>query len=187
MNPNDVLRALRTLRYSPRKGRPMSIAWIAVQAGYGRSAIYNAIITGYVTKRMADHVGTVFQNVQIARGQVTRSSLGDYGGGVDPRGGPRPARRPDDGRLRSTRLLRGGSRGNASRGPYGGADDHGGADHHVGGSDSRGGPRPARRPDDRQPRSAQASGDTSGANAYLGPLGGKTENALSRGPEAVRC
>jgi hypothetical protein len=131
---------------------------------------------------MADHVGTVFQNVQIARDHTTRSSLGEYGGGVDPRGGPRPARRADDGRLRAARLLRGRSRGNASAGPYGGADDHGGADHHAGGSDSRGGPRPPRRPADRRPRSAEASGNTSAANAPLGAHGGNPDNALSRGP-----
>jgi hypothetical protein len=178
MTAQDVLRELRRVRYSPRKKRYLGITRIASQAGYGRTALYNAIVTGYVTKRMADHVGTVFQNVQIARDEVPRSPLGEYDGGVDARGGPRPARRPDDGRLRAARLLR----GNASSGPYGGGDDHAGADDHAGGSDSRGGPCPARRPDDRRLRSAQASGDTSGANAYLGPLGGKTENALSRGP-----
>jgi hypothetical protein len=104
MNPNDVLRALRTLRYSPRKGRRIGIAWIAAQAGYGRTALYNAVVTGYVTKRMADRIGAVFQNVQIAKDQVPLSSLGEYGGGPDPRGGSRPARRPNDRRLRSARL-----------------------------------------------------------------------------------
>jgi hypothetical protein len=106
MTAQDVLRELRRLRYSARKKRYLGITWIASQAGYGRTALYNAIITGYVTERMADCVGAVFQNVQNARNHTTRSSLGDYGGGVDPRGGPRSARRPDDGRLRSARQLR---------------------------------------------------------------------------------
>ena len=80
MTAQDVLRELRRVRYSPRKKRYLGITWIASQAGYGRTALYSAIISGYVTKRMADCVGTVFQNAQIARDQVTRSSLGEYGG-----------------------------------------------------------------------------------------------------------
>jgi hypothetical protein len=121
MNADEVLRGLRQVRYSPRKGRRISIVWIAAQAGYGRTALYNAILTGYVSKRMADHVGTVFQNVQIAKDQTTLASVEEYGGGLDPRGGPRPARRPDDRRLRSARQLRGKSSGtNASLGPNGG-------------------------------------------------------------------
>jgi hypothetical protein len=167
MNPNDVLRALRTLRYSPRKGRRVSIAWIAACGGYGRTAVYNAIITGYVSKRMTDSIGAMFQNVQIAKDQVPLSSLPEYDC-PDPRGGPRPARRPDDGRLRAVRLLRGRSRANTSRG--------------QGGGHNHGGPRPGRRPDDRRLRSAQASGDTSGANAPLGAHGGRRDNTLSRGP-----
>jgi hypothetical protein len=56
---------------------------------------------------------------------VTRSSLGQYGGGPDPRGGARFARRPDDRRLQATRSLsaraRGGRSGaDACRGPHGG-------------------------------------------------------------------
>jgi hypothetical protein len=103
MNADDVLRALRQVRYSPRKGRRISIAWVAAQAGYGGTALYNAILTGHVTKRMADRVGAVFQNVQITKDQVARSSLGEYGGGIDARGGRRPVRRLDDGRLRQLR------------------------------------------------------------------------------------
>jgi hypothetical protein len=125
MTPDDVLRALRTLRYSPRKGRRMSIGWIAACGGYGRTALYNAIVSGYVSKRMADRIGAVFQNVQIAKDQIPLSSLGEYGGGPDPRGGARFARRPDDRRLQATRSQSAQARGDtsgatASLGPHGG-------------------------------------------------------------------
>jgi hypothetical protein len=103
----------------------MSIAWIAVQAGYGRTALYNATVTGYVTKRMADRVGAVFENVvQIERDHMTLSS-------------------------------------------FVGVDGH-----------SR--PRFARQPGDRRLRSAQASGDTSGANAPLAARGGPTQGPTIR-------
>ena len=49
---------------------------------------------GSVTKAMAERVGAILQNVQISRDH-TAVSLGEYGGGPDPRGGARFARRPD--------------------------------------------------------------------------------------------
>jgi hypothetical protein len=52
---------------------------------------------------MAARVGQVLQNVTNYRNQITHSSLGEYGGGPDPRGGARFARRPDDRRLKATR------------------------------------------------------------------------------------
>jgi hypothetical protein len=52
---------------------------------------------------------------------TTFSSLGPYDGGVDPRGGPRFARRPDDRRLRAARGQYGGTLGtNTSPSLYGG-------------------------------------------------------------------
>jgi hypothetical protein len=59
---------------------------------------------------MAKHIGTVLQNVTLSEGHTTVSSgLGPYDGGIDPRGGPRFARRPDDRRLRAARAQYGGT------------------------------------------------------------------------------
>ena len=51
-----------------------------------------------------------------------------------------------------------------------------------GGPDPRGGRRPVRRRDDRRLRAVRALRGTAGANASLGPHGGRRGNALSRGP-----
>ena len=74
---------------------------------------------------MAARVGQVLQNVTDDRSQVTHSSLGEYGGGPDPRGGARFARRPDDRRLQATRSQSARARGGTS-GPYASLGSHGG-------------------------------------------------------------
>ena len=126
MTPDDVLRALRTIRYSSRRGRRLGLAWIARQAGYRRESLYRAMNRGWIGTLMTARVGQVLQNVADYRNQITRSSLGEYGGGPDPRGGARFARRPDDRRLQATRSqsarARGGTSGaTASLGLHGGA------------------------------------------------------------------
>lgn len=175
MTQDEARRFLRLIRFSTTKGRSFTMTWVAARCGYSREHLHRAAMHGSVSERLAKRVGRAFQSVIDGQNQITLSSLGEYGG-PDPRGGPRPARRPDDGRLRAARLLRGRLRGNASPGPYGGADDQGGAVPHGGGGDFRGGPRPARRPDDRRLRSARASRDTSGANSSRGPYGARPEN-----------
>jgi len=94
MTPQDVLRELRRIRFSPRKGRHPGLTWIASQAGYRRESLYRAMNRGWVGTLMASYVGEVLQNVADYRNQVA-PTLGPYGGGVDPRGGARFARRPD--------------------------------------------------------------------------------------------
>jgi hypothetical protein len=93
LSSQDVLRELRRIRYSSRKGRRLDLSWIARQAGYRRESLYRAMNRGWIGTLMAARVGQVLQNVTDDRSQVTHSSLGEYGGGPDPRGGARFARR----------------------------------------------------------------------------------------------
>ena len=102
MSSQDVLRELKRVRFSPRKGRRLGLSWIAGQAGYRRESLYRVMNRGWIGTLMAAHIGRVLQNVTDCRNQVA-PTLGPYGGGSDPRGGPRFARRPDDRRLRTTR------------------------------------------------------------------------------------
>jgi hypothetical protein len=104
MSPQDVLRELRRIRFSPRKGRRLGLSWVARQAGYQRESLYRAIRRGWMTRAMAQHLERVLRNVTLSGGHNAFSStLGPLDGGLDARGGPRPARRPDDQRLRSAR------------------------------------------------------------------------------------
>jgi hypothetical protein len=105
MGSEDVLRELRRIRFSARKGRGLGISYIASQAGYRRESLYRAMNRGSIGRLMAAHVGQVLRNVANFKNQVARPSLGEFGSGPDPRGGPRFARRPDDGRLRSARRI----------------------------------------------------------------------------------
>jgi hypothetical protein len=100
MSSQDVLRELRRIRYSSRKGRRLGLSWIAKQADYRRESLYRAMNRGWIGTLMTARVGQVLQNVTDYRSHTTLS-LGEYGDGLDARGGPRPARRPDDRRLRS--------------------------------------------------------------------------------------
>jgi hypothetical protein len=105
MSSQDVLRELRRIRFSPRKGRRLGLAWVASQTGYARHSLYRAIQRGWMTRLMAQRIGTVLrQTVTLTGGHSAFSStLGPLDAGPDPRGGPRPVRRPDDRRLRSAR------------------------------------------------------------------------------------
>ena len=46
MTPNDVLRELRKIRFSPWAGRPITIRWLARQSGFHYASLYRAIIRG---------------------------------------------------------------------------------------------------------------------------------------------
>jgi hypothetical protein len=123
MSSQDVLRELRRIRYSSRKGRRLGLSWIARQAGYQRESVYRAIRRGWVSNLMAIRLAVVLQNVSYGRSHTTLS-LGEYCGGPDPRGGVRFARRPDDRRLQATRSQSAARRqvggANASLGQHGG-------------------------------------------------------------------
>jgi hypothetical protein len=112
MTQDEVLRALRTVRYSPKRGRRVGLTFIGRQSGYSPKALYRAVVRGWVSERMAEHLSAVLQNVTLSGGHSAfPSTLGPLDPDHDPRGGPRPARRPNDARLRSMRLLQGKSGG----------------------------------------------------------------------------
>jgi hypothetical protein len=101
-DPDDVLRELRRIRYSSRRGRRLSLTWLAKQSGYRPESVYRALRRGRISNLMVVRLAAVLQNVSYSRSHTTLS-LGEYGGGPDPRGGARFARRPDDRRLQATR------------------------------------------------------------------------------------
>jgi hypothetical protein len=76
-----------------------------------RSYAANGISPAYV---FVNERGQPFGRMGIARmieraGDMVAPTLGPYGGGADPRGGARFARRPDDRRLRTARAQYGGT------------------------------------------------------------------------------
>jgi hypothetical protein len=107
MTPQDILRELRRVRYSPRKGRRLGLTWIACLAGYRRESLYRAIMRGWVSRPMAKRLGALFrQTVTLSGGHTPLpTTLGPLDPEHDPRGGPRPVRRPDDRRLRAARRV----------------------------------------------------------------------------------
>jgi hypothetical protein len=60
MSPDEALRVLRTLRYSPKRGRRLGMAWVASKTGYARHSLYRAIMRGWVSRPMAERLGNVF-------------------------------------------------------------------------------------------------------------------------------
>jgi hypothetical protein len=48
LSSQDVLRELRRIRYSSRKGRRLDLSWIARQAGYRRESLYRAMNRGWI-------------------------------------------------------------------------------------------------------------------------------------------
>jgi hypothetical protein len=102
----QAVRTLRMIRYSPKRGRHFGITAIARASGFSTEALYAVVRRGWCSKPMAEHLANVFrQTINFSGGHITLStpggSLGPLDAGPDPRGGPRPVRRPDDRRLRS--------------------------------------------------------------------------------------
>jgi hypothetical protein len=132
MTQDEVLRALRIIRYSPKRGRRVGLTFIARQAGYAPETLFRVALRGWCSRQMAERLSAVLQNMTLFGGHsacsssptALSSSLGPYGGGIDPRGGPRPAHRPDDQRLRSARASGGTSEANASLGLLGGRTEN---------------------------------------------------------------
>jgi hypothetical protein len=145
MNQDEVRRLLRFVRFSPTKGRRLTMAWVAYGSGYAREHLSRAAMHGRVSERLAKHVSRTFQSVINGQSQITRSSFAEYDGGADPRGGPRPVRRGNDGRLRSARPLRGTSRANAYLGPHSGRAENAPSRGPHGGGTARIRPRGAGR------------------------------------------
>jgi hypothetical protein len=90
MSPQDVLRELRRIRFSPTKGRRINFSWLARQAGYSTQSLYRSIHRGWLSHRMASRLSGVFQKTTtLSTGQVAPSNPLDAGS--DPRGRPRLA------------------------------------------------------------------------------------------------
>jgi hypothetical protein len=125
MTQDEVLRALRTIRYSPKRGRRVGLTFIARQAGYAPETLFRVALRGWCSRQMAERLSAALQNMIFSAGHTAlANTLGPLDGGTDPRGGPRLARRPDDRRLRSARPHRGTSGTNASQGPHGGTTEN---------------------------------------------------------------
>jgi hypothetical protein len=151
MTQDEVLRALRTIRYSPKRGRRVGLTFIARQAGYAPETLFRVALRGWCSRQMAERLSAILQNMTLFGGHTAcssspiLSSLGPYGGGIDPRGGPHPAHRPDDRRLRSARASGGTSEANASLGPHGGRTENALSRGPYGGGTAQSGPRRAGR------------------------------------------
>jgi hypothetical protein len=91
MSSQDVLRELRRIRFSPRKGRRITIAEIARLAGYQPPSLFRVARRGSMSKTMAQRLGQVFdKTITVSGGHIAwRSSLGTLDDGRDPRGRPR--------------------------------------------------------------------------------------------------
>jgi hypothetical protein len=106
ISPQDVLRELRRIRFSPRRGRRLGLTFVASMAGYAPRSLYRVILRGWVSRPMADRLSAVFrQTATFSGGHTAFTTLGPLDPDHDPRGGPRPVRRVDDRRLRSARRV----------------------------------------------------------------------------------
>lgn len=79
MSPDEVLRILRRIRYSPRAGRPVAVGWIARQAGYTPHGIAHAVTRGRLTNDMARRLTPVLARILLAEQGHNATTLGRYG------------------------------------------------------------------------------------------------------------
>jgi hypothetical protein len=119
MTQDEVRRLLKTVRFSPTKGRRLTMAWVASRSGYSREHLHRVAMNGRISEQVAKHIGRAFQSVINRQNQGALSFAAEYWEDADLRGGARPVRRSDDGRLRSARQLKAESGVNASAGPHG--------------------------------------------------------------------
>jgi hypothetical protein len=93
MTPHDVLRHLQRLRYSPRSGRPISLAWIARQAGYrSRHVLHDVLARGSISADMARRLAPVLARLYLAEQGDNSPTLGRLG--ADDAAGRGHRRRP---------------------------------------------------------------------------------------------
>ena len=100
MTQDEARRLLRTVRFSPTKGRSLTMASLAARCAYSREHLHRVAISDCISERLAECLGRAFQSVINGQNQATLSY--DM-----PRGGARKAVRHDDARLRTMRALRG--------------------------------------------------------------------------------
>lgn len=80
MTPTEVLRHLQRIRYSPRAGRPVSLAWIGRQAGYSkRTVLHQALERGSLTPDMARRLSPILARLMLAEQGHNANTLGRWG------------------------------------------------------------------------------------------------------------
>ena len=95
MSPDEVLRHLRRIRFSPKAGRPVSLSWIARQANYQPRSLMHAVADGRITRLMAQRLTPVIARLVLEQGGDIAATLGPLGGGSAGLGRPGP-RRPEE-------------------------------------------------------------------------------------------
>jgi hypothetical protein len=101
MSPDEVLRHLRRIRFSPRAGRPVSLAWLGRQAGYSsRHALHSAIARGHLSADMTRRLAPILAKLFLNEGGHSAPTLGPLGGGSSVLGRPRPRSSPEELRAR---------------------------------------------------------------------------------------
>lgn len=94
MTPDEVLRHLKRIRFSPRANRPVSLAWIGRQAGYAsRHALQHVLRRGTVTPDMARRLSPVLARLVLNEQGHNSPTLGRYG--ADDAAGRGHRRRPE--------------------------------------------------------------------------------------------
>jgi hypothetical protein len=88
MTPEQALRVLRTLRFSPTKNRPITFAELARQAGYHPPSLFRVAQRGWMTPTMANRLGQVFdKTISVSKDHIAPiNTLGALNAGRDPRG-----------------------------------------------------------------------------------------------------
>jgi hypothetical protein len=125
MTPDEAVRALRLIRYSPKRGRRLGIAWLARQSGYSREALYAVIRREWCSRTMAQRLDVVFKTVSLSNDRIAFTTLGPLDGGRDPRGRypagsgkrPRPWPRPAAGAPRADDIAASNSTKALEQGP----------------------------------------------------------------------
>jgi hypothetical protein len=125
MSPNEAVRLLRTVRYSPRRGRCHGIGWLARESGHSRQALYAVIRRGWCSRPMAQRLGVVFKNVNLSNGHIAFATVGPFDPDRDPRGRypagsgkrPRPWPRPVAGALHAEDIAWNSSSNDLQRAP----------------------------------------------------------------------
>lgn len=64
MSPEQVVAALRQLRYSPVAGRRLGLAYIASRAGVTTETLYAAVNSGRISPETAAKVGPILQGIR---------------------------------------------------------------------------------------------------------------------------
>jgi hypothetical protein len=56
MTRDEVVRALRTIRYSPRRGRRVGLTFVARQADYAPETLFRVALRGWCSTQMAQRL-----------------------------------------------------------------------------------------------------------------------------------